>query len=138
MKANVCCVQFPPDSARSLAVGSADHKIYCFDLRNMKVPWCTLIGHTRTVSYVKFVDSNTIVSASTDNSLKLWDLTMNKSQVLNSPVQTYTGHTNVKVHTHIAVSFLMLVFTAKFDACIHCQIPSSVACQSASVYVDGC
>ncbi|XXG67637.1 hypothetical protein AAC387_Pa06g0934 [Persea americana] len=104
MKANVCCVQFPPDSARSLAVGSADHKIYCFDLRNMKVPWCTLIGHTRTVSYVKFVDSNTIVSASTDNSLKLWDLTMNKSQVLNSPVQTYTGHTNVKNFVGLSIS----------------------------------
>ncbi|KAJ9686309.1 hypothetical protein PVL29_015283 [Vitis rotundifolia] len=26
-KANVCCVQFPPDSACSLAIGSADHKI---------------------------------------------------------------------------------------------------------------
>ncbi|RWR89152.1 protein SPA1-RELATED 3-like protein isoform X2 [Cinnamomum micranthum f. kanehirae] len=104
MKANVCCVQFPPDSARSLAVGSADHKIYCFDLRNMKVPWCTLIGHTRTVSHVKFVDSNTIVSASTDNSLKLWDLTMNTSQVLNSPVQTYTGHTNVKNFVGLSIS----------------------------------
>lgn len=123
MKANVCCVQFPPDSAHSLAVGSADHKIYCFDLRNLKIPWCTLIGHTKTVSYVKFVDSTTLVSASTDNSLKLWDLTMNTSQVLDRPVQTYTGHTNVKVHSHITLSFLMLVFTAKFLPQLFANLP---------------
>lgn len=103
-KANVCCVQFPPDSARSLAVGSADHKIYCFDLRNTRAPWCTLVGHTKTVSYVKFIDSTTLVSASTDNSLKLWDLTMNTSRVIDSPVQTFTGHTNLKNFVGLSVS----------------------------------
>ncbi|PIA36666.1 hypothetical protein AQUCO_03300108v1 [Aquilegia coerulea] len=96
-KANVCCVQFPPDSARSLVFGSADHKIYCYDLRNTKMPWCTLMGHTKTVSYVKFVDSASLVSASIDNSVKLWDLSSCTSQVLNNPLQTFTGHTNVKV-----------------------------------------
>ncbi|KAK9268525.1 hypothetical protein L1049_000278 [Liquidambar formosana] len=50
-KANVCCVQFPLDSGRSLAFGSADHKIYYYDLRNSKIPLCTLIGHNKTVSY---------------------------------------------------------------------------------------
>ncbi|KAL5997666.1 hypothetical protein ACLOJK_008596 [Asimina triloba] len=103
-KANVCCVQFSPDSARSLAIGSADHKIYCYDLRNMKIPWCTLVDHTKTVSHVKFVDSMNLVSASTDNSLKLWDLTMNTSRVLNSPIQTFTGHTNVKNFVGLSIS----------------------------------
>lgn len=96
-KANVCCVQFPPDSGRSLAFGSADHKIYYFDLRNTKMPLCTVVGHNKTVSYVKFIDSTTLVSASTDNTLKLWDLSMCTSRVLDCPLQSFTGHLNVKV-----------------------------------------
>ncbi|KAK1268307.1 Protein SPA1-RELATED 4 [Acorus gramineus] len=103
-KANVCSVQFPPDSARSLAIGSADHKIYCYDLRNTRIPWCTLVGHTKTVSYVKFIDSSTLVSASTDNTLKLWDLSMNTSRVLDTPVQTFTGHTNIKNFVGLSIS----------------------------------
>ncbi|KAJ0250447.1 Protein SPA1-RELATED 4 [Hirschfeldia incana] len=51
-KANVCCVQFPSESGRSLAFGSADHRVYYYDLRNPKVPLCTMIGHTKTVSNV--------------------------------------------------------------------------------------
>ncbi|KAJ6776288.1 PROTEIN SPA1-RELATED 3, partial [Salix koriyanagi] len=47
-KANVCSVQFPLDSSRSIAFGSADHRIYYYDLRNLKVPLCTLIGHNKT------------------------------------------------------------------------------------------
>lgn len=97
MKANVCCVQFPTDSGRSLAFGSADHRIYYYDLRNSKVPLCTLVGHNKTVSYVKFIDSTTLVSASTDNTLKLWDLSMCTSRVLDCPLQSFTGHLNVKV-----------------------------------------
>ncbi|KAJ0964815.1 hypothetical protein J5N97_025953 [Dioscorea zingiberensis] len=95
-KANVCSVQFPPESSRLLAIGSADHNIYFYDLRNMTLPWCTLVGHSKTVSYVKFVDSSTLVSASTDNSLKLWDLSRSASRVHDSPLQTFIGHTNVK------------------------------------------
>ncbi|KAF9610830.1 hypothetical protein IFM89_025196 [Coptis chinensis] len=102
-KANVCCVQFPPNLARSLVFGSADHKIYCYDLRNTKMPWCTLMGHTKTVSYVKFIDSTTLVSASTDNSLKLWDLSKCTSEVLDSSIQTFTGHTNVKNFVGLSV-----------------------------------
>lgn len=96
-KANVCCVQFPLDSSRSLAFGSADHKIYYYDLRNLKTPLCTFIGHNKTVSYIKFVDATSIVSASTDNTLKLWDLSMCTPRVNDTPVQSFTGHMNVKV-----------------------------------------
>ncbi|PIN03779.1 Conserved WD40 repeat-containing protein [Handroanthus impetiginosus] len=103
-KANVCCVQFPTDSARTLAFGSADHRIYYYDLRNSKVPLCTLVGHNRTVSYVKFIDSTTLVSSSTDNTLKLWDLSMCTSRVLDSPLQSFTGHLNVKNFVGLSVS----------------------------------
>ncbi|KAM1168974.1 hypothetical protein ACFX19_031357 [Malus domestica] len=103
-KANVCCVQFPLDSSRSLAFGSADHKIYYYDLRNSMVPLCTLTGHNKTVSYVKFVDGTNLVSASTDNTLKLWDLSMSSSRVIDTPVLSFTGHTNVKNFVGLSVS----------------------------------
>ncbi|GAY47839.1 hypothetical protein CUMW_107360 [Citrus unshiu] len=102
-KANVCCVQFPLDSGRSLAFGSADHRIYYYDLRNSKIPLCTLIGHNKTVSYVKFVDATTLVSASTDNTLKLWDLSMCTSRVIDTPLHSFTGHTNVKNFVGLSV-----------------------------------
>ncbi|KAG6634425.1 protein SPA1-RELATED 3-like isoform X1 [Carya illinoinensis] len=103
-KANVCCVQFPLDSGRSLAFGSADHRIYYYDLRNLRIPLCTLIGHNKTVSYVKFVDAMNIVSASTDNTLKLWDLSMCASRIIDTPLQTLTGHMNVKNFVGLSVS----------------------------------
>ncbi|KAM7277563.1 hypothetical protein ACFE04_004697 [Oxalis oulophora] len=102
-KANVCCVQFPTDTSRSLAFGSADHKIYYYDLRNTKAPLCTFIGHNKTVSYVKFVDSMNLVSASTDNTIKLWDLSDCQSRVVDTPSQTFTGHTNVKNFVGLSV-----------------------------------
>ncbi|XP_047971973.1 protein SPA1-RELATED 4-like isoform X2 [Salvia hispanica] len=103
-KANVCCVQFPTDSGRTLAFGSADHKIYYYDLRSSKMPLCTLVGHKKTVSYVKFIDSTTLVSASTDNTLKLWDLSTCTSKVLDCPMQSFTGHLNVKNFVGLSVS----------------------------------
>ncbi|CAI9760484.1 unnamed protein product [Fraxinus pennsylvanica] len=102
-KANVCCVQFPLDSGHSLAFGSADHRIYYYDLRNLKMPLCTLVGHNKTVSYIKFIDSTTLVSASTDNTLKLWDLSTCTSRVLDCPLQSFTGHLNVKNFVGLSV-----------------------------------
>lgn len=105
-KANVCCVQFPSDSGRSLAFGSADHKLYYYDLRNPKIPLCTMIGHSKTVSYVKFVDSSTLVSSSTDNTLKLWDLSMTASGVNETPLHSFAGHTNLKVNKNLKKNLL--------------------------------
>ncbi|WOK99303.1 protein SPA1-RELATED 4 isoform X1 [Canna indica] len=102
-KANVCSIQFQPDSTYSLAVGSADHNVYCFDLRNLRMPFCTLDGHKKTVSYVKYLDSSHVVSASTDNSLKLWDLPTSTSRTLDNPLQTFTGHTNNKNFVGLSV-----------------------------------
>lgn len=103
-KANVCCVQFPLDSGRSLVFGSADHSIYYYDLRNLRIPLYTLTGHEKTVSYVKFVDTMNIVSASTDNTLKLWDLSTCTSRVVEFPLQSFTGHMNVKNFVGLSVS----------------------------------
>ncbi|XP_027354729.1 protein SPA1-RELATED 3-like isoform X2 [Abrus precatorius] len=103
-KANVCCVQFPLDFARFLAFGSADHRIYYYDLRNLKMPLCTLVGHNKTVSYIKFIDTVNLVSASTDNTLKLWDLSLCSARVIDSPIQSFTGHLNVKNFVGLSVS----------------------------------
>ncbi|KAI7732987.1 hypothetical protein M8C21_024978, partial [Ambrosia artemisiifolia] len=103
-KANVCCVQFPLDSGKSLAFGSADHRVYYYDLRNPSRPVCMFVGHEKSVSYVKFIDSTTLVSSSTDNTLKLWDLSECSSHVVDCPVQSFTGHTNVKNFVGLSVS----------------------------------
>ncbi|XP_009142658.1 protein SUPPRESSOR OF PHYA-105 1 [Brassica rapa] len=103
--ANVCCVQFSAYSNHLLAFGSADYKVYCYDLRYVKTPWCTLAGHEKAVSYVKFMDSETIVTASTDNSLKLWNLNKTNSTGLSTGAcsMTYKGHTNQKNFVGLSV-----------------------------------
>lgn len=97
--ANVCFVQFSAYSSHLLILGCADYKIYGYDLRHTKLPWCTLPGHAKAVSYVRFVDKETLVSASTDNTLKLWDLNKSSSTGLSSNAcsLTFSGHTNEKV-----------------------------------------
>lgn len=123
-KANVCCVQFPPDSSRYLAFGSADHRIYYYDLRNSRMPLCTLNGHSKTVSYVKFVDSTNLVSASTDNTLKLWDLSMCTARGIESLLQSFTGHLNVKVHFLIVLShFLFVLYQSSFLHILRNSLP---------------
>ncbi|KAH9608582.1 hypothetical protein KSS87_022324 [Heliosperma pusillum] len=107
-----CCVklwsinEFSSHSSNLLAFGSADYKIYCYDLRNANVPWCVLGGHDKAVSYVKFVDSSTLVSASTDNTLKLWDLNRSRSPGMstNACSLTLKGHTNEKNFVGLSVS----------------------------------
>ncbi|KAJ1942223.1 hypothetical protein FBU59_003261, partial [Linderina macrospora] len=73
-KANVCCVRFNPLHGNILSFGSADHNVHCFDLRAPKQPLCVLRGHRKAVSYTRFLSPDEIVSASTDSSLKLWNL----------------------------------------------------------------
>lgn len=104
--ANVCCVQFSPYSAHLLSFGSADYRTYCYDLRNTSAPLCTLAGHDRAVSYVKFLDSGTLVSASTDNTLKLWDLNKANNGYLStsSCILTFKGHTNEKNFVGLSVA----------------------------------
>ncbi|CAI9768853.1 unnamed protein product [Fraxinus pennsylvanica] len=103
--ANVCCVQFSSFSSHLLAFGSADYRISCYDLRHTRIPWCTLMGHGKTVSYVKFLDSDTLISASTDNTLKLWDLRKTSIEGLspNACSLTFSGHTNEKNFVGLSV-----------------------------------
>ena len=91
VKGNVCCVKFNPKSSCHLAFGSADHDVHYYDLRNMSKPICIFKGHKKAVSYVKFLNTEEIVSASTDSNLKLWNV--------NSPpycLRSFNGHINDK------------------------------------------
>ncbi|OMH81620.1 E3 ubiquitin-protein ligase COP1 [Zancudomyces culisetae] len=97
-KANVCSVRFSPSDSNLLAFGSADHNIHCYDLRQPKNPLYLLSGHKKAVSYVRFLSDNRVVSASTDNTLKLWDLAS------QTDLRTFVGHTNEKNFVGLAIS----------------------------------
>ncbi|XP_047342061.1 E3 ubiquitin-protein ligase COP1-like isoform X2 [Impatiens glandulifera] len=98
MQANICCVKYNPASSFHVAVGSADHLIHYYDLRKSKQPLHIFSGHNKTVSYVKFLSNEELASASTDNTLRLWDV---KS---NTPIRTYGGHTNEKNFVGLSVN----------------------------------
>ncbi|PWA54362.1 hypothetical protein CTI12_AA436400 [Artemisia annua] len=90
MKANICSVKYNPGSSFHVAVGSADHHIHYYDLRNISQPLHIFSGHRKAVSYVKFMSDSELASASTDSTLRLWDVKE------NMPLRTFRGHTNEK------------------------------------------
>ncbi|KAL0001600.1 hypothetical protein SO802_015381 [Lithocarpus litseifolius] len=104
MKANICCVKYNPGSSNYIAVGSADHQIHYYDLRNISHPVHVFSGHRKAVSYVKFLSNNELASASTDSTLRLWDVKE------NLPVRTFRGHTNEK-------NFVGLTVNSEYIAC---------------------
>lgn len=104
MKANICCVKYNPGSSNHIAVGSADHHIHYYDLRNISQPLHVFTGHRKAVSYVKFLSNNELASASTDSTLRLWDVKE------NLPVRTFRGHTNEK-------NFVGLTVNSEYIAC---------------------
>ncbi|KAL8103294.1 E3 ubiquitin-protein ligase COP1-like [Apium graveolens] len=98
MKANICSVKYNPGSSFHVAVGSADHHIHYYDLRNISQPIHVFTGHRKAVSYVKFLSHNELASASTDSTLRLWDVKE------NLPLHTYRGHANEKNFVGLSVN----------------------------------
>ncbi|KAG2316728.1 hypothetical protein Bca4012_067573 [Brassica carinata] len=84
----VCCVEFDPSGGPAVAVGCADRRGYVYDMRKLVDPALTLQGHTKTVSYVRFLDGGTVVTAGTDGCLKLWSVEDGRV------IRTYEGHVN--------------------------------------------
>ncbi|KAI8518413.1 RING finger and WD repeat domain-containing protein 2 [Branchiostoma belcheri] len=103
-KANVCCVKFNPNSRFHIAFGSADHCVHYYDLRNTRQALNVLKGHRKAVSYAKFVNSQEIVSASTDSQLKLWHVSQSHC------TRTFQGHINEK-------NFVGLASNGDYVAC---------------------
>jgi E3 ubiquitin-protein ligase RFWD2 len=103
-KANVCCVKFHPENSNLLAFGAADHMVHLYDLRQMRKEVFAFKGHAKAVSYVRFLSNTEIVSASTDNTLKLWDLQQ------QAYVRSFQGHVNEK-------NFVGLTSSGDYLAC---------------------
>ncbi|DBB03651.1 TPA: hypothetical protein ACH3X3_010979 [Trebouxia sp. C0006] len=104
-KANVCSVQFSPTNSNLMAFGSANYRVYLYDLRQISAPLAVIGGHTKAVSYVRWVGGNQVISASTDNSLKLWDVAdAAQSEGNCAPITSFTGHTNEKNFVGLSVS----------------------------------
>ena len=58
----------------------------------MERPLAVTGGHKKAVSYVRFLGGNRLVSASTDNKLKLWDVEQaTASQGRCDSLMTYSG-----------------------------------------------
>ncbi|KAI7850330.1 WD40-repeat-containing domain protein [Circinella umbellata] len=95
---NVCCAKFAPNVANYLAVGTADHNVTCYDLRYTATPVQSFNGHKKAVSYVRWIDDNQIISASTDNTLRRWNSSNGESQLI------YSGHTNEKNFVGLSVN----------------------------------
>ncbi|KAE9550432.1 hypothetical protein FO519_006347 [Halicephalobus sp. NKZ332] len=98
-KVQVCCVHFNPVKEYELVFGGSDHCVYCYDIRNLSQPRRVLTGHKKAVSYIKFMDENHVVSASTDSTLRVWDI---KSEVAEQTVMK--GHVNEKNFVGLATN----------------------------------
>jgi protein suppressor of PHYA-105 1 len=118
LHANVCSVQFSPESPHLLAAGCANYRFYLYDLRNTAQPLVCVPGHRRSVSYVRWLDGQQLVTASTDNTLRRWnvpDLLTAASSSSSATREiggagaaaacrmTYRGHTNNRNFIGLAV-----------------------------------
>lgn len=118
LHANVCSVQFSPESPHLLAAGCANYRFYLYDLRNTALPLVCVPGHRRSVSYVKWLDAQQLVTASTDNTLRRWNVPELLSAASSSSSasreigaaaaaaacrMTYRGHTNNRNFIGLAV-----------------------------------
>ena len=90
LRANVCCVRYDPGCAHTLAIGSADHGVHLYDSRQPRAPLHVFAGHQKAVSYVAFLPGGELVSASTDSSLRVWDVGR------RCGVRALRGHANDK------------------------------------------
>ncbi|KAI9312387.1 WD40-repeat-containing domain protein [Dichotomocladium elegans] len=95
---NVCSAKFAPSVANYVAVGAADHLVSYYDLRYPNNPVRTFPGHKRSVSYVRWLNDTEIISASTDSTLRRWDISSSDSTTI------YIGHKNEKNFVGLSVS----------------------------------
>lgn len=93
----VCGVEFDPFAGFQITVGCADSRIYGYDVRRLVEPVFTLEGHRKAVAYTKFLDSQTVVSSSTDGCLMMWGTDDRR------PIRRYTGHVNSRRFVGLSV-----------------------------------
>ncbi|TPX60812.1 hypothetical protein PhCBS80983_g01560 [Powellomyces hirtus] len=109
---NLCSVKWNPTHQHHVAFGSADHHIHYYDTRNLSAPLHIFQGHKKAVSYVRFADRNTLISCSTDSTLRMWDVDASISCDKSVCVRTFAGHTNAKNFVGMSIDS-----TSEFIAC---------------------
>ena len=57
----------------------------------LAAPLAVLAGHSKAVSYVRWLDGDTLITGSTDNCLKLWPLSQGSGTLAAS--RTFSGKT---------------------------------------------
>ena len=66
----------------NIASGGQDSKIKIWDV-NKKICLYTLEGHSSIIWDIKYLQKNKLISASDDNSCKLWNLDSKKNEINN-------------------------------------------------------
>lgn len=90
-------VQMSPWDANLVSIASASSCGYIYDIRYHNRPLRVLQGHQRPVSYVKFLDQNTLVTAGIDSSLIAWNVSSGAKE------QVFKGHCNNKHFVGLSV-----------------------------------
>jgi len=104
-RASVCCVQFNPFKEHEMAIGCADRRAYVYDIRNTRHALSSARGHSHAVAFVRFGAPTTLISSSTDSTVRYWDVSSSHASCLN----THSGHVNSK-------NFLGLTHSGTFTA----------------------
>ena len=116
LKANVCAVKWNPNSPYEIAVGSADHSVYLYDLRKYDTYVRSFSGHKKAVSYVRWSGNDEIVSASTDSTLRLW----NVRAMSMTEERIFKGHVNEKNFVGLAIQDdLIACGSENHEVCIY-------------------
>ncbi|KAI9205927.1 WD40-repeat-containing domain protein [Polychytrium aggregatum] len=111
-KANVCSVKFNPGASHEIAFGSADHHVHYYDLRKSDRALHIFRGHRKAVSYVKYLNKNELVSASTDCTLRMWNIRDSVNSGASKCIRTFSGHLNEKNFVGLSINS-----TGEFISC---------------------
>ena len=96
--ASVCNGTFCNYDRNLVALASADHNVYVYDLRQVHAPLHTLTGHTRAVSYARFLSSQRLVTSSVDGSLACWDLPYRSESTDDQGISGWEGNFSGTAH----------------------------------------
>lgn len=129
--ANACSVQYSPHNAMLVSVACANHNAFLFDIRRTDYPLAVLTDCQRAVSYTRFMDRDTILCASTDNSIRSWDIrsVTENGKLKEVPtmaaetlhhVSKYTGHVNERNFVGLSVHPDGYIATGSEDNTVYC------------------
>ena len=90
--ASICDGAFCDYDRNLIGLASANHNAYVYDMRRLDAPLHVLTGHSRAVSYVRFLSGQRLVTASVDGSLACWDLPFQTEDAGDQVVPDWDGN----------------------------------------------